>query len=471
MNKSPKKQRGVTLIFVTLLLIVLIAMAAFAVDFGYYFVIKNRLQNAVDAAALNGVDTIYRAPNLLGFPNTTFSSNANDAVLAAMQANNFNVVPTTHTDWWDLGSNINPKGYYHYPAVQVTVSKYPVATFFAKIFDISFFYATVTANAITAYPASINPVIPFVVSYCTLYNGWNATTGQPIDAGYTFKVGPSTGSSNQWNATYNCVAANLKGTATKNTTLLTVNAGDYKKLAYPVPSNVTGATSKTALKDSLGYLPNNTFIDSVGNPSNGKICTTTNIASTPCTYTLNANVKTGNITATDTLTLDSGSLGNWTPLVYDTSNAGGANNIGSFIPPITATTIPAIKIGQEIRITSGAPNTLYQQIQTCFNNATCKNKISVPVVNGLPCSSGNNCAATTISDPNYPLTGVSIAPIGVGLDNNLPVLGFACLDITEVSVNGNSSYIAAKLATGCRISGTAGGTQYYGVLLPPVLAN
>jgi Flp pilus assembly protein TadG len=52
-------QRGVVLPLVALLMVVLLGFAAFAVDMGYLYVVKNELQNAADAAALAGASVLF----------------------------------------------------------------------------------------------------------------------------------------------------------------------------------------------------------------------------------------------------------------------------------------------------------------------------------------------------------------------------------------------------------------------------
>lgn len=49
-----KSEKGVTAVYVALLISVFIGFAALAVDIGYLMVTKNELQNAADAAALAG---------------------------------------------------------------------------------------------------------------------------------------------------------------------------------------------------------------------------------------------------------------------------------------------------------------------------------------------------------------------------------------------------------------------------------
>jgi hypothetical protein len=437
-------------------------MGAFALDIGYYFVVKNRLQNAVDAAALNGADTIYRANNLNNFP-SDFVSAANTAVNNALNQNYFpstdtNITSTTvDVDWWDNVDVFTPVGHYHYPAVRVKMT-YNAGVFFAKILNIANIGASVTATAVTPIPSRITPVIPFVITYCTIDKGWSPATstspGGPISGEASFIVGAATGSSTLFDSNYNCIADNISGTLAAGTRILTVNSGDFKRLSVG-----------TALRDAGGILPNNTTIVGVGSSTGTGICT-----SAPCTYYLNANIPSA-ITADNIITTDSGPLGNWTPLIYSNS-AIGADTIRDYIPPIANNTVvPGVSIGQEIRVQTGTTATLYSKTLDCLNSGAC-DLVSIPVVSGLPCASGAiTCPATSTTDPNFPLTGINLAPIGIPLNSNFPVMGFACVRIDSVTDTSSEKRINATLATGCPISGAGGGLIYYGVLLPPILVH
>jgi Flp pilus assembly protein TadG len=61
MKKKLTGQRGAVLIFVALVLFLLLGFAAFALDFGYTYVVKSQLQNAADAAALAGASVLFSA--------------------------------------------------------------------------------------------------------------------------------------------------------------------------------------------------------------------------------------------------------------------------------------------------------------------------------------------------------------------------------------------------------------------------
>lgn len=75
--KGARSQRGIALVLVTVAALAIIAMAGLALDMGYVFINKTRLQNAVDAAALSGAKVLQQG---LGVPAaTTAASNEFDA--------------------------------------------------------------------------------------------------------------------------------------------------------------------------------------------------------------------------------------------------------------------------------------------------------------------------------------------------------------------------------------------------------
>ncbi len=59
--KIMKDNKGATLVIVGLVIVVLIGMAALAIDIGHLFVVDNELKNAADAGALTGAQVLYNA--------------------------------------------------------------------------------------------------------------------------------------------------------------------------------------------------------------------------------------------------------------------------------------------------------------------------------------------------------------------------------------------------------------------------
>jgi Flp pilus assembly protein TadG len=64
-SRIPKTRRGATLVLFTLMLVVIIALMAFAVDVGYICLVRTELQRAADAGALAGANALYNIPNSL----------------------------------------------------------------------------------------------------------------------------------------------------------------------------------------------------------------------------------------------------------------------------------------------------------------------------------------------------------------------------------------------------------------------
>lgn len=79
LSNSPKRQRGVALVLVTVGMVALLLMAGLALDSGHVFLNKTRLQNTVDAAALSAAKTLDET-----------KGNTTEATAAAMAAFNGN---------------------------------------------------------------------------------------------------------------------------------------------------------------------------------------------------------------------------------------------------------------------------------------------------------------------------------------------------------------------------------------------
>jgi hypothetical protein len=351
---------------------------------------------------------------------------------------------------------------------------YQASVFFAKMFDVTSFNINVTATAVTEIPNEIAPMLPFVITYCTIADKWEPPTSTSLGgpkslANFAFGAanGAPTFDTPPPPYQYKCVANNIVGKISSGSNVLTVTDGDFKRL-----------TVGTDLKDALGNLKSNTKITGVGTVGGAGILTNCTTA-TPCTYYLSSTAQ-NNIdpaVATDLITSDSGPLGSSTPLVYSANGSYGANVMSSYIPSATSITGPLVSIGEEILVEPGVKQTLYQQVEDCRLSGRCA-KVTIPVVNGLPCLNdggvNHECPATSASDPNFPLTGVPLAPLGIPVKNNFPVIGFACVKINCADAPGSACFgsksIYATLDTGCKVSGKGGGNIYYGVLLPPKLA-
>jgi hypothetical protein len=195
-------ERGVTLVYVALLLVVFLGMAALAIDIGYHKVVRNQLQNAADAAALAGCNLLYaRMPVTFPAPPPNWAAASAEAA-NAITINTADNMPLSvgaiATGWWDItqpppGSlwsptspppNTPPTSNYG-PAVSVTIAKSagqnagPITNFFGSILGVSTTDAGATATAVAASPGSVRPgaVIPVAISRAVadLYGGTNTT--------------------------------------------------------------------------------------------------------------------------------------------------------------------------------------------------------------------------------------------------------------------------------------------------------
>jgi Putative Flp pilus-assembly TadE/G-like len=146
-----RKQRGQTLVLVALCLVVLISMAALAIDLTTLYVARGEMQRSADAAALAGAQAFVSSGT------TTDPGNPNLQLLARILARSYVAgvnprntvggvvpVPTTSFDFTTHPGN---------PQITVTMQRTDVPTFFARIFGQRL--ATVSATAIAeAYNSS-----------------------------------------------------------------------------------------------------------------------------------------------------------------------------------------------------------------------------------------------------------------------------------------------------------------------------
>jgi Flp pilus assembly protein TadG len=177
-----RKQRGQTLVLVALCLVVLISMAALAIDLTTLYVARGEMQRAADAAALAGAQAFVSS----GL--TTDPSNGTLRGLATMLANSYvtgvnakntvgGVVPTSSTAF-DFTNPGNPQ-------ITVTMQRTDVPTFFARIFGQHL--ATVSATAIaeaynSSYTGASNSMPP-VAPTCT--KPWLVANLDPDHGGAT----------------------------------------------------------------------------------------------------------------------------------------------------------------------------------------------------------------------------------------------------------------------------------------------
>ncbi len=131
------KQSGVIVILLAILLPVLFGFMALAIDIGYLFLTKNRMQVAADSAALVAASSIQNGQGIIS---------ANDWALTATSANSF----TNGVDSTTVTVNVPPGGTESYAQnasyVKVTV-QHTTPTFLAGFFGVMNMLASASAVA------------------------------------------------------------------------------------------------------------------------------------------------------------------------------------------------------------------------------------------------------------------------------------------------------------------------------------
>jgi len=175
-----EREQGVALIYITIAFVVFLGIAAFAIDIGYHAVVRNQLQNAADAAALDACNYLYaRGPVILPPPPPDWNGatvQAEDAVTINTADNKSLSEGDIVTGWWDITQTAMPDQWSTSipsgstppsadcgPAVRITIAKTantnngPVSTFFGGIFGSSSLDNAASATAVKASPGSIIP--------------------------------------------------------------------------------------------------------------------------------------------------------------------------------------------------------------------------------------------------------------------------------------------------------------------------
>lgn len=200
MNKAShlKKLRGGIMIMMALMLFAFLAFTALSVDLGHVFVVQNELQNAADAAALQGAG--YLHPTISGVPNWSLASSSASGAVQQNKVDNVNLsTGSVTTGYWSLtnavlqSTNITP-GATDVPAVQVTISKSsgvnggPVNLFFGTVLGLPTVNLHAIATAATGSPNQVNgqTLFPIAMSKTTYDTYWNSASNTPI-------IDPSTG--------------------------------------------------------------------------------------------------------------------------------------------------------------------------------------------------------------------------------------------------------------------------------------
>jgi Flp pilus assembly protein TadG len=269
MKKSRiKRPKGVVAALVAILLVALLAMVAFVVDYGYMIRVNAELQNAADAAALAGASQLM-SPQI-GGPTVT-SAQANTSIAAACTAAaQFSQLNTAGSVALNMLSSDTVVGYMANPrdqsqtldpwssgepmpnTIQVllrrdSTANTPVSLFFARLLGVNTWNCTAKATAAFQQPSSVT--------------GFNSTTTNA-------KLLPIAVDVNYWN---NFVD---NGTSADGTKMDSYSASQPDNDTSP-PNNVT--TGGDGVPEFINLYPND------NSPGNfGLVCIgppSTNVAS------------------------------------------------------------------------------------------------------------------------------------------------------------------------------------------------
>lgn len=187
--KESKNNKGAVAVIVGIMLFLLIAFAAFAIDVGHFMVVRNELRNAADAGALAGArwlydqngQTINTNANRIAYD--TARRNVSDRlsvdILWQEGQNNGSDIERGHWSFitrtftpndsevviplWGVPSSVLDQDTRLINAVRVTARRAaapggtPAVTFLARIFGFESFLAQATSVAYIGYAGSLNP--------------------------------------------------------------------------------------------------------------------------------------------------------------------------------------------------------------------------------------------------------------------------------------------------------------------------
>jgi Flp pilus assembly protein TadG len=208
-RRGPGRQRGSAAIAVALLLSMVFAIGAFALDIGHVLLTRNELQNAADAAALSGAGALFSGtpqPNWAG-------AEAKAATTAGLNKSGpISLVDSmVEAGYWNIAGspagiqsiNIVP-GPNDVPAVKVTIGRDEnhnggkLVLSFGGFVGLKETAVSATAVALVSGPGAVpvGALFPIAITKCLYDKYWDSAKMQPkIDPvtkkPYTFKIGSS----------------------------------------------------------------------------------------------------------------------------------------------------------------------------------------------------------------------------------------------------------------------------------------
>lgn len=210
-----KLQQGSAIVAAMLFLPIMLAFFALAIDIGYYYVVRNELQNAADAAALAGAENLVRNIGELTAPDFSTARTKALSVIPLNQANNSYLSNGQITNgYWDVTGKYrgllsavgSDSSIIYYPAIEVAIKKEngnnngPFKSFFGvTMLGINTINMQAKAVAVTGGPGAINKdLMPIALGSCIFTNPPIGT----FNTGTLYSKGGSNCYTGQW-TTYN----------------------------------------------------------------------------------------------------------------------------------------------------------------------------------------------------------------------------------------------------------------------------
>jgi hypothetical protein len=214
-----KEERGVTFVVVALLIIILVGVAALAIDIGHLFIVRNELQNAADAGALAGARFLYLYEDVGEYVNEDANQIAHDAAIANRSEgspvevlwNGGNTGDVERGHWSFTTLTFTPNDYDYYThlcelspeqldaksnfinAIRVRTRRQntPAVSIFARVFGFENFLLSAESIAYLGFPGTLTPgEVDQPIAICketlsvnevyTCVNGWMISMGEYV---------------------------------------------------------------------------------------------------------------------------------------------------------------------------------------------------------------------------------------------------------------------------------------------------
>ncbi|MGR5157437.1 TadE/TadG family type IV pilus assembly protein [Vibrio owensii] len=189
MRTAPKRtQKGITLVLISMVLLILLGMAAFGIDLNHQVLNKTRLQNAVDSAALAGAVVVDENGNVSAAETAakatlnSISASDGNAELVFTDSNTAVTFSTDRATFASAASFTPPASGEYDIYVRVAVTEIGLTQYLSDLFGIN---KNVSASAVAgrsaaiAYTCNISPI-----AMCADTSSPNTTWGYVPQAGY-----------------------------------------------------------------------------------------------------------------------------------------------------------------------------------------------------------------------------------------------------------------------------------------------